>query len=382
MRIAVLFDSDNDKYDGSYGDPIRNTILSTRILQKSKRHLKVKIGDVLLYSNARSHAHYTEMAEITYFSHPWQLLNVDAVRSTYMRRTVYCWAIQNVTDPVARSLHEALLADDAYLGMHAIDLTNPAHLVFYRNSLISKYRLKGNTARIFYSMGNEDEKDESEVKALRRLGYRSVDWEDKGAHGTIFDDFDTLDHFQRVEYFRRLLSQYGTGGDDGADDLILMLEDLSPRLFSTLGACARALTLATHEEDLAQAGLSARRYLEQLADALFPAQKESFKGRSVTLEKFRNRLWAYIDSSLPDETVGNGSTLSTLGKEVDRLFEEMNAALHGVPDKARLNKALVDASTLSAALLQLDPEAARKPYFAFQANIMAFFEDVVSDHRK
>jgi hypothetical protein len=98
MRIAVLFDSDHEKYDGFYGDPIRNTILSSKVIQESGRHVKVKVGDVVLYSHAKSHTHYAEMAELTYFSHPWQILNAKAIRATYMRKTVYCWTIQNFTD--------------------------------------------------------------------------------------------------------------------------------------------------------------------------------------------------------------------------------------------------------------------------------------------
>lgn len=294
---------------------------------------------------------------------------------------MYCWVIENIDEATARRLHVALLADAGYFGMHAVDLTNAVHLALYRNSLVSTYRIKGRSCHLFFSMGDEGGNDLSEPDELRRLGFKVVDWEDSGAHGTGLDHFDTLEHFERVEDFRSLVSLNAPGGENQADELVLMLEDLSPRLFSTLGACARALKLSAHEEDLAQAGLSARRYLEQLADALFPSRDTPFKGRSVTHEKYKNRLWAYIDSSIPDDDIAKGERLAALGKEVDRLIKEVNATLHGTSNKNRLSQSLSDIAALSAALLQLNPEEARKPYFAFHANIIHFIEEAARGMR-
>src|SRR5258706_11411296 len=119
-------------------------------------------------------------------------------------------------------------------------------------------------------MGSKEE-GSVESEELKALGFTDVDWEDTGGHGTIFDDYDTLEHFRRVQAFQRMVSAYLPDGEDGADELVLMLEDLNPRLFGTLGAMARALESVTHQEDLAQVGVSARRYMEQLSDVLFPA---------------------------------------------------------------------------------------------------------------
>jgi hypothetical protein len=381
MRIAVLFDSGHPQYGGVYGWAIRDRILSTAVIQNSGRHMKVKIGDVLIYSNAKSKADYEQIAEHTYFSHPWQLLLSTKLRATYLKSTVFAWVIQNVDETTARQLHAALLPDTAYLGMHGVDLTNPAHLVLYRNSLIGKYRIKGRSCCIFYSMGEEDGKDESEPEELRALGFTDVRWEDKGAHGTIFDDYDSPDHFSRVEAFRKMVSNFLPDGNDGADELVLMLEDLSPRLFSTLGAAAQALGMATHEEDLAQVGVSARRYIEQLSDVLFPPREERYKGMDITRNEFKNRLLAYIDQAIPDEETGRTERWDQLRKELGRVLDEVNAAVHGTPDKTRVSKALSDLASLSAVLLQLNPEMARNPYFAFNESITNFLKKALSDIR-
>lgn len=149
-------------------------------------------------------------------------------------------------------------------------------------------------------MGSKEEAS-VEPEELKALGFTDVDWEDTGGHGTIFDDYDTLEHFSRVRAFQRMVSAYLPDGEDGADALVLMLEDLNPRLFNTLGAMARALETATHQEDLAQVGVSARRYMEQLADVLFPACEARYKGMDVTSSEFKNRLLAYVDLAIPAE---------------------------------------------------------------------------------
>lgn len=379
MRIAVLFDSDHPQYGGVYGWAIRDRILSTAAIQNSGRHVKVKFGDVLISSKVKSKIEYERIAERTYFSHPWQLLLRTKLRATYLKSTVFAWVIQNVDETTARQLHADLLTDDAYLGMHGVDLSNPAHLVLYRNSLIGKYRIKGTSCRIFYSMGEEDGKDESEPDELRALGFTDVGWEDQGAHGTIFDDYDTPDHFSRVEAFRKMLSTFFPDGDDGADELVLMLEDLSARLFSTLGAVARALEMATHEEDFAQVGVSARRYIEQLSDVLFLPREEKHKGMDVTRNEFKNRLLAYIDQAIPDEETGKTERWNQLRKKLGRVLDEVNAAVHGTPDKPRVSKALSNLASLSAMLLQLNPEMSRNPYFAFEESITNLLKGALSD---
>lgn len=378
MQIAVLFDSDHPQYGGVYGWAIRDRILSTGIIQNSGRHVKVKIGDVLIYSNAKSKSDYELIAEHTYFSHSWQLLLSTKLRATYLKSTVFAWVIQNVDETTARQLHTILLTDDAYLGMHGVDLTNAAHLALYRNSLIGKYRIKGKSCRIFYLMGEVYGNDESEPAELKALGFTDIGWEDKGAHGTIFDDYDTPDHFSRVESFRKMISN---DLPDWADELVLILEDLSPRLLSTLGAVARTLETATHEEDFAQVGVSARRYIEQLSNVLFPPLKDQYKGMDVTRSEFKNRLLAYIDQAIPDEETGKAERLNQIRKELGRVLDEVNAAVHGTPDKSRVIKTISDLASLSAVLLQLNPEMARNPYFAFNANITNFLKDVLRDER-
>jgi hypothetical protein len=42
--------------------------------------------------------------------------------------------------------------------------------------------------------------------------------------------------------------------------------------------------------------------LERLANALYPARKQTVGGRQVSKAQYKNRLWAYVDQQLSDST--------------------------------------------------------------------------------
>jgi hypothetical protein len=372
MHIALLFNSDAPKYKGSYGWPIKMKVLGTGIIQKSRRHMKMSVGDVLIYSNARDWDHYDELCQRVYFCHPWALLHEKRLRETFRTKTVYSLIFENMTQDIARDLHRKLTPDRSYLGLQAVEYAYGPHLALFRNSMISKYRLIGTSCRVFITMGEDDEKDEYELNNLKKIGFTDVDWEDQGAHKTIFDDYDTLEHFGQVARFREAIKQFMPNGEDDAYELTMTLEDLSPRLFNALGSAVDVLQRAQHEEHVAQAALSGRRYLESLADALFTARTEQYNGRKVGRAEYRNRLWAFIADNTSDE-----SLLASLGAEVDRLIAEFNAALHGKQEKERILLALTASAKLTLSLFSLNPEKCRNPYVAFNKNIIDFWREIV-----
>src|SRR3989344_744376 len=372
MIIAVLFNSDDPKFEGFYGPPIRDLIFGTSVLQSSKRHMKVKHGDVLIYSHARTRSDYERIAEATYFDTIWSRVKAERIRASYMRETIWAWIIQNVTHKNAEDLDAALSSESSCLGLHAVDYSYPPHLALYRNSMPEYCRIIGTVCMLPYSMGNEDEKDEFEAGRLLTLGFTKVEWEDRGAHGTIFDDYDTLGHFQQVREVQAVFARGLPEGDYEAEELVMLLEDLNPRLFNTLGAAVRAISRAQNEEDIAHVGISGRRYIEQLADVLFAPRSEPHNGRSVTREKFRNRIWAFLNQAVAPTLENRDQEIRRIGQRVDQLIDEVNSILHGTPDKTRALRTLFDLAKLSIELLQLDPIATRRPYDAFNDNILKF----------
>ena len=201
---------------------------------------------------------------------------------------------------------------------------------------------------------------------MQQLGY-DVAWEYRGAHNTYFDDYNTPEHFRQIENFRAVVAPYV--GENEADELVMILEDLNPGLFNALGAATDALGRARTQEHVAQVALSGRRYLEQLADVLFPAQDKEHNGRKVGKAEYKNRIWAFIaDNATSDDTLDN------LGRATDKLTEEFNACLHEEQPQDRVLRALVNAAELTAALLALNPAETRKPYFAFRKTMLKFFK--------
>ncbi len=376
MRAALLFDSGHPGCRGGYGRIIRNSILSTDVLQSSGRHVKIRSGDVLIYSHAKSPDGYTRLAERTYFSHPWQLLDDDRLRLTYLRSTVFTWVIQNIDEETARHLHQALLLTEAYLGMHEVDLTMPCHLFFYRNFLISRYRIKGRSCRIFYAMGEEPEEDVLEIEDLKSHGFDDLASEDQGLNDTVFDDCDTPEHFAKCEAFRSLVSRYLPGGQDDADELMLVIEDLDPVLLAMLGDTARAISSSQYADVPAHIERWTQRYFEQFSDAL-STNRGSISILTSETATLGDQLRACINSAVSGSGPEMRKHASVLSDAVGPIFDEVATAAGRSSDEDRLGQAFSDLAVLCAAIIQVNPEMARNPYSSFSDRFSLFVQQTL-----
>lgn len=366
MQIAVLFDEQSPDHEFHAGHTAFQSILGSGILQRSGRRLIVRAGTVLL--NHGDPALREQRVEELFFSDSWRLLDANRLRHTLRSSAIFAWVISNIDRVNATRLHASLSAESTYLGLLAVDLSVSAQLVMYRLQLAQVLRIEGRSCNLFWRAFDSDSKDFGMFEDLKSAGFTNVEWEDIGARGTIFDDYDTPDHFSRIEALRLVLSQTLERGTDDADDLLLVLEDLNPRLAATLGTAAGSFLQGRSEEDFAQVGLSARRYCSQLADSLFPPRPEPFNGRDVSEEKVKNRLWAYVEEQLGGPNA-DLDRLQGFGRNIDRVLEEANIALHGTVTRERAQSLLIDLALLSAVLLALAPESNRNPYFAYSPRI-------------
>ncbi len=386
MNVAFLFNSNAPKYRGFYGYPIKNKILSTGVLQAPRRRMRCLIGAVTTFSyvaRRKQNRSYADLAELefrVYQPGGWDRRIWPRLEKTFARATVYCWVFQNITDKIADGLHRSLKSDRSYLGAMSVVYSNPLHLVFFRNTLIELCRLEGKKCSIFYSMGENEDPDVALREAFEKNGY-TVTYEDSGARRTIFDNYDSLEHFSRVERFRRLIVDLAGIPDNRASDFILNLEELHPYLFDILFAAADAFARAETPEQLAQASLSGRRFLEYFADSIFPPSEQKFVGRKgprvVGKTNYKNRLWAFIETAMDGVGKFNERKFLSLGRETDRLCELFNSGLHHSPTKNKVAKALLDLVAWASDLIEIDPAAVRKPYGAYQEEIKNFFLEVV-----
>ncbi|HBB98754.1 MAG TPA: hypothetical protein DC054_25525 [Blastocatellia bacterium] len=346
--------------------------------------MRVSVGDVATYGAAARSATPTianlvKLCRSVYRPTNYDRLVGDRLEETYSKATVCCCVFQNMTPSTADALHAKLYTDPAYLGAMDVDFATPLHLGLFRNSLIERYRLQGLRCSMFYVMGDNEDPDLAEREIFERNGFE-VDYEDIGARRTIFDTYDTAEHFRRAADFQRIFVGFDGFNEDWASDLSLSLEELHPKLFDAFASAARALERAETEEDLAQSALSGRRLLEALADYLFPPQSALWKGRKVGRAEYRNRLWAFIERTLSEVPGSDPSNLDRLGKELDRLVELFNSGLHGETSRTRVEAGFRDLVIWLAALIDLSPVATRLPYLAYEPELNSFFEKLAHNH--
>jgi hypothetical protein len=372
MIIALLFNWRAYPQSGNYWHEIRNAVFSTGIIQRSGRHMKLSIGDVLVGLEQGQDSQALLLA--AFGNSEWGCVHEDRLVDGFP--TVFGMVFENMPTALAEELSEALFQHDGYMGAISVHYEFPPHLALYRLRLPPHYRLEGTKLRSFYSMGVEDGCDPSDLEDMQRLGYFDTAFEDTGAGRTILDDFDTPRHFERVAAFRNLLVKSLPGGQDDAYQLTMLLEDLSPKLFNALGAAAERLASADNEEEVAQVAISGRRYLEQLANALFPPTDTPRGNRKLDKPAYRNRLWAFAE----DHLLGDTERLSAIGKEVDRVVNELNSGLHADHSKERVAQSISDAAVLTATLFSLDPNGIRSGYLAYMDSLRTFIGELATQN--
>lgn len=381
MNVAFLFNSDHPALGGDYGQPVMDLILSAAVLQNEQRSMRVSMGDIVTFgaaaqSRSPTYDFLEQLCRSVYVPGCFDRLDRNKLEATFRTATVYCWLLQNITKEAAQKLHEQLEKNDCYLGSMDVRFSLPLQLQFFRNSLVEKYRLSGRKCVAFYDMGQNEDPDIVVKEGFEKHGF-SVDYEDQGARRSIFDNYDSIEHFKRVESFKSFCSGLPSLNADDASDLAHSLEELHPKLFDAFAAAARTLERAETEEDYAQAALSGRRLLERTADSLFPPRIDDWKGRKVGPAQYKNRLWAYVENALA-ASGASAERLEFLGKEADRLVELFNAGLHASPSRQNVELAFRDLIMWLSAVININPEMARDPYQPYGEEVASFWQSVVS----
>jgi len=78
------------------------------------------------------------------------------------------------------------------------------------------------------------------------------------------------------------------------------LLDLVPEAAEKLMIAFRSVA-SDHREDWSRAG-SCRKFIENLADELYPAKDAEVKGRKLGQAQYINRLWAFMDASIESDS--------------------------------------------------------------------------------
>lgn len=170
-----------------------------------------------------------------------------------------------------------------------------------------------------------DIKDISDSYILKSVessgGFKSVDFietkfnqlskEKKGNDKTYFitNLQEHLDYIKRKAHFftTSLIKKYKFEGTvessfdvlkNAVDDKLL---ELNPELAEQLMIAFKNAS-SSNSEELSQSLTTCRRFLESLADVLYPATDENINGRTFKQNQFINRIWRFMDLSIESKS--------------------------------------------------------------------------------
>jgi hypothetical protein len=278
-------------------------------------------------------------------------------------------------DRVRRSVAEAV--PEAF-GATIVAPSERRVLMHLEHTLPLRYRLVGNHVRVLHEMQElQEDLAEPEYQAgrLRELGcFDSVELEDIGLQDTVFDDVN----FGRA--FLRRVELAGWLPDPWQSEAVCTwLVTVDPRLNDTLHAAVERAVTAETPEQVAQAALSCRRYLEQLANALFPPSDQVVGGRRVGAAEWKNRLWAALELR-----IGPGAQsqeLTRLGRRLDDIKRRADVGVHHNPGLSQEDLAMIisDVISFSDEVRGLRPPGLTAPLGPYTAAVQRFLEDLLPE---
>ena len=385
MRVAFHFDSGS--YGGFYGPPITR-LLFERLLEcvpSDRRDVFNRRGDMPIWDLGQSVKDVSDLAG-RIFENPretWSTLTEDAL--TEALRTVSIWvlAVEGLSPVEAVCVDSRLRQSNGYLGAIEVYLANAAHWVIYDRKLVAAYRLYENELRVLEisELLDPEARDESRLTRWSETGlFSSVVWEDLGLRDTVFDD---LSDFERAKRVALIEDRLGSSLGSAISVLLMRIAGLNPKLSDSLHAAVEALDRAGSEEQLAQASLSCRRFVGQLADTLYPPRETPVKGKKVGPQEYRNRLWAYIEEHAGDERSRIQDTFQELGDRLDTLDQRAQKHVHGLHiDRADVLRLILTMIVWSYDVLTLTPpptEARTAPHWD---SVRRFADEIVARSKR
>lgn len=100
---------------------------------------------------------------------------------------------------------------------------------------------------------------------------------------------------------------------------------------------------SSSQEELSQALTTCRRFIESLADILYPATDEKINGRVLGKQNYINRLWAFMDKAIESESNREMAKahIDYLGSWLQRIHKVSNKGVHADLDRLEAIKAVL-----------------------------------------
>jgi hypothetical protein len=168
MFVAFLFDP-TPTGACDYGSYLRDRVFESGILQRARKTMLVRVGDVLFYNYGSAN----EIATRLETTNAWPGKLKRPLTEELGAHRVYAHAIRGIGKDTAIVLHEHLLNEDFYIGAIGVNRRNGAHYVLFQQMLLFRHLLCGDSCWTDF---------EEEVDELQELGFRDVRYVGNSLH--------------------------------------------------------------------------------------------------------------------------------------------------------------------------------------------------------
>ncbi|MFB9992036.1 hypothetical protein ACFFLM_08695 [Deinococcus oregonensis] len=366
MAHAFLFDN-QDSYV-QFVEAVK-AVVTSPVLKETDSVYIVRWGDLLFGQAAQDVPDLFKLALSAVGAAGDVQLRGEEFAECLIQRLVFCVVVEGTDEGEATRIHENLQFSSSYLGYHPVSYSFEIQLQFYRNLLSRKLRIHNNKLEIFYTGGDVENIDPMWIEKLGGH-FQITSNQDDGFHGTFLDEFDTVEHFSRVEACKKGLTRLF--GSKKANNSILLIEDINPKLSDNVFSAIRAIENLETTEDAAQASLSVRRFVEALADTLFPARETAEGERRLDQAAYRNRIWQYIANAYQH----NPAQIEKLGKELDRVDKIANKGIHHHISREGVQQVVDDILSLTSAITDSSLADLRRSGYPFRKSIQTFVKEL------
>jgi DNA uptake protein ComE-like DNA-binding protein len=169
-----------------------------------------------------------------------------------------------------------------------------------------------------------------------------------------------INHIRRVahDYASKLYKRVAFSNTPQTS-LDILRAEVDSKLLDIAPAAAEKLMIAfksvasDNPEEWSQALTTCRRFIEALADALYPSIDDALKGRSLGKGQYINRLWAFMDNAIESESNRElaKSHVDYLGSYLERTHKLSNKGVHAELKRIEAVKAVFHAYLVAADIL-------------------------------
>jgi hypothetical protein len=353
-----------------------------RVVPRHRRHCRIQLGTVPTSYVPEANRNNLGDAISMYPARWHSYLDLKAFRRAFISDDLCAVVLDGISAEDAVGIDEECRSSGipGYLGAFQLLHGDVYHEVLYLMNLPAVYYIYADTLTLLVSPDAEQDGDyDTELmnelaRILPSNGISTVRVQSYGVTGSVFDPYEANAKFaQTIGRVERVLSSYTEGI---ITEITLRARESDPRLLEVLDAALQLFKREEGRESMSQIALSCRRFLERLADVVYPANQDKTSGRKLGKEQYRNRLWAYVEAQLGP--AGSDTALKEIGARIDLLDRIANKGVHGDIEIDEIHRLVLNLALLTHDLLKLTPPS-RQPSDSYQRDQDSAIERMIAE---